>query len=145
MSFYRTLLAALATVVIASPVFAADDSSANAAKNAAAPAASASTAAPAQQAPAAVQVADASATAQAPAASQSPAASSEPSKVNLNKASAKDLMQVKGMNASKARAIVAYRKKHGDFKSIDDLNNVKGFKKIKPDTMKEIENQLSVE
>lgn len=66
-------------------------------------------------------------------------------KVNLNTASAKDLMKVKGLNASKARAIVAYRKKHGDFKSTDDLANVKGFKKLKPDALQEITSQVSVE
>lgn len=66
-------------------------------------------------------------------------------KVNLNTASAKDLMKVKGLNASKARAIVAYRKKHGDFKSTDDLAKVKGFKKLKPDTLQEITGQVSVE
>lgn len=63
-------------------------------------------------------------------------------KINVNKASAKELMKVKGINAAKARAIVAYRKKNGDFKSIEDLSNVKGFKKA---NMKQIEEQLTVE
>lgn len=54
-------------------------------------------------------------------------------------------MKVKGINASKARAIVAYRKKHGDFKSTDDLAKVKGFTKMKPDQLKAIQDQLSVE
>jgi competence protein ComEA len=54
-------------------------------------------------------------------------------------------MKVKGLNAAKARAIVAYRKKNGEFKSLEDLGNVKGFKKIKPDTFKTIQEQLTVE
>lgn len=66
-------------------------------------------------------------------------------KVNLNTATAKDLMKVKGLNASRARAIVVYRKKHGDFKSTQDLANVKGFKKMKSDTFLQIANQVTVQ
>jgi competence protein ComEA len=66
-------------------------------------------------------------------------------KVNLNTATAKDLMKVKGLNASRARAIVVYRKKHGDFKSTQDLTNVKGFKKMKPDAFMQIANQVTVQ
>jgi competence protein ComEA len=150
MSFYRTLLAAVAAVAIATPVFADDtaqpssDNSAPAAQSTdtgtAAP--SDQSAAPSDQsaAPSSDQSAapsDQSATDQ----SAAPAAAS----VNLNKASAKDLMKVKGINASKARAIVAYRKKHGDFKSTDDLAKVKGFTKMKSDQLKAIQDQLSVE
>lgn len=66
-------------------------------------------------------------------------------KVNINTATAKELMKVKGLNASKARAIVSYRKKNGDFKTIDDLANVKGFKKLKPMKLQQITEQLTVE
>ncbi len=66
-------------------------------------------------------------------------------KVNLNKATAKELMKVKGLNAPKARAIVAYRKKHGDFKSMDELMKVKGFKKVNQEKMEEISNQLTLD
>lgn len=66
-------------------------------------------------------------------------------KVNLNKASARELMKVKGLSAAKARAIVAYRKNHGEFKSTDDLTSVKGFKRMTPDMMKEIEDQVTVD
>lgn len=66
-------------------------------------------------------------------------------KVNLNTATAKDLMKVKGLNASRARAIVAYRKKHGDYKTTQDLANVKGFKKLKPQMMEEITSQVTVD
>lgn len=130
MSFYRSLLAAVAAVAIASPVF-ADDSSA----------------APASDAQANTTVAQAD-TAQAgdqASASASATTQATDSKININKATAKDLSKVKGLSMSKAKQIVAYRSKHGDFKSVDDLSNVKGFKKIKPDTMKQIQDQLSAE
>ncbi|MBX3709603.1 MAG: helix-hairpin-helix domain-containing protein [Gammaproteobacteria bacterium] len=77
------------------------------------------------------------------------AASAEPisaveTKVNINKASAKDLLKVKGMNVSKARAIISYRKKHGDFKSLDDLVHVKGMARVKAEEMKAIQDQLTL-
>lgn len=106
MSFYRTILAVVAAMVLAAPVFAND--------------ASAST-------------------------NPQTTAMATETKVNINKATAKDLMKIKGLNAAKARAIIAYRNKHGDFKALDDLSNVKGFKKVKPDAMKEIQGQLTVE
>lgn len=66
-------------------------------------------------------------------------------KVNLNTATAKDLMKVKGLNASRARAIVVYRKKNGDFKTTQDLAKVKGFKKMKPDSLEQITNQVTAQ
>lgn len=68
-------------------------------------------------------------------------------KVNLNTATAKELTKVKGINASKAKAIIAYRNKQTDkkFTSIDQLANVKGFKKMKPETLKTITDQLTIE
>ena len=133
MSFYRTLLAAVAAVAIATPVFADD----------AAPAQSTDSNAPAATQPAAT---DNSAAQPSAAMDQSTAATD--SKVNINKASAKELMKVKGMTASQARAIVAYRKKHakeGGFKATSDLANVKAFKKMKADKLQAIEDQLSVD
>ena len=73
-----------------------------------------------------------------------PAATLE-AKVNLNKATVKELMKVKGINAAKARAIVAYRKKHQRFTVGNELAKVKGFKKMKPERLKEIEDQVSVD
>ena len=66
-------------------------------------------------------------------------------KVDLNTATAKELTSVKGISASKARAIISYRKKHGEFKTTDDLVQVKGFKKLKPEQLKDIQDQLSVQ
>lgn len=108
MSFYRPFITAIATMGLATTVFAA------------VPAAT-PTAAPATTVATAVT-----------------------QKVNLNKADAKDLAAVKGMTASKVKAIIAYRKKQGDFKSMDELKNVKGFKRMDEKTMKEITDQLTL-
>ncbi len=53
-------------------------------------------------------------------------------------------MKVKGMGAARAKAIVMYRKKHGDFKSTDELKEVKGFKKMNEKKMNELTEQLTV-
>jgi competence protein ComEA len=47
--------------------------------------------------------------------------------VNLNTASQAELETLDGVGPVKAQAIVDYRKKNGDFKSVDDLNKVTGF------------------
>lgn len=67
------------------------------------------------------------------------------SKINVNQATVRDLMKVKGINASRARAIVAYRKKHGAFKAVQDIGIVKGFKKMKAARLQEVESQLSID
>lgn len=48
--------------------------------------------------------------------------------VNINNASATELAQkLKGVGASKAAAIIAYREEHGGFNSVEDLLHVKGI------------------
>ncbi|MDH3362918.1 MAG: helix-hairpin-helix domain-containing protein [Gammaproteobacteria bacterium] len=48
--------------------------------------------------------------------------------VNVNTADAETISaELKGVGLSKARAIVEYRKKHGPFKTADDLSLVKGI------------------
>ena len=48
--------------------------------------------------------------------------------VNVNKADAETISaELKGVGLAKARAIVEYRKKHGPFRSADDLSLVKGI------------------
>lgn len=48
--------------------------------------------------------------------------------VNINTADAATLdAAMKGVGPKSAAAIVAYRAKHGPFKSVDDLVNVKGI------------------
>ncbi|MGL6010931.1 MAG: ComEA family DNA-binding protein, partial [Shewanella oncorhynchi] len=46
--------------------------------------------------------------------------------VNINTASAEQLLVLKGIGAAKAQAIVDYRTKNGKFNAIDDLANVSG-------------------
>lgn len=49
-------------------------------------------------------------------------------KVNINAAGAMEIARVmKGVGMKKAKAIVAYRKSHGEFKSIKQLTAVKGI------------------
>lgn len=49
--------------------------------------------------------------------------------VNINTASQSELESVRGLGPAKAKAIIAYREKNGVFKSLEDLDNVKGFGK----------------
>jgi len=50
--------------------------------------------------------------------------------VDINSADAPALASaIKGVGPKKAEAIVAYRKEHGPFKSVDDLAKVKGISK----------------
>jgi len=60
--------------------------------------------------------------------------------VNINTASAEQLQQVHGIGAKTAELIVAYRNDHGPFKSIDDLEHVKGIGKK---TLKKIGDELT--
>ena len=45
-------------------------------------------------------------------------------KINLNKASARTIAKAKILTLMQAKAVVNFRKKHGAFKSIDDLAKV---------------------
>jgi competence protein ComEA len=56
--------------------------------------------------------------------------------VDINTASQSDLETVKGIGPVKAKAIIEYRKKNGNFKSIDDLDKVPGFGKKTVDSVK---------
>ena len=48
--------------------------------------------------------------------------------VNINTADAETISaELKGIGLSKAKAIVAYRTKHGPFRTVDDLSLVKGI------------------
>lgn len=47
--------------------------------------------------------------------------------VNINTADATALSKLKGVGKKKAAAIVAYRKAHCNFTSVNDLKNVKGM------------------
>ncbi len=56
--------------------------------------------------------------------------------VDLNNASQAELETVKGIGPAKAKAIIEYRKKNGNFKSTDDLDKVPGFGKKTVDSVK---------
>jgi competence protein ComEA len=60
-------------------------------------------------------------------AAQPALAGSEPPPVDLNTASAQDLDRLPGIGPAKAQAIVAYREKHGPFRSGLDLAGVPGI------------------
>lgn len=126
MSLLRTFLAAAIAVAIASPVF-AEDNSMEQSNNP-----SMQNNNPSMQTTTTEQT-------------TTTTTSTTETKVSLNKATVKDLMKVKGINAAKAKAIIAYRKKHNGFTSTDELSKVKGFQKMKPDTLRQIEDQVTVD
>lgn len=49
--------------------------------------------------------------------------------VNINTATAEQLSQLDGIGKTKAEAIILYREQHGQFKSLDDITQVKGIGK----------------
>lgn len=61
--------------------------------------------------------------------------------VNLNTASQSELESVKGLGPAKAKAIIAHREKQGLFKSVDELDQVKGFGKA---TVNKLRPELTV-
>lgn len=62
------------------------------------------------------------------AAPATPKSVSTPKSVNINTADAITISEVlKGVGPAKAEAIVAYRKEHGPFKSVEQLSEVKGI------------------
>ena len=62
--------------------------------------------------------------------------------VNLNTATQSELEAVKGLGPAKAKAIIEYRESKGAFKSMDDLDNVKGFGKA---SIEKLKGELTVE
>lgn len=61
--------------------------------------------------------------------------------ININSASPEQLDGLKGIGPTKAQAIVDYRRQHGPFKTVDDLQNVPG---IGPATLKDIRRDVMV-
>lgn len=116
MSFYRTFIAAVAAMGLATAVLADDTTTTTTTQT----------------------------SGNATVSQASDSTNAEQSKINLNTATAKELQKVKGVNSSKAKAIVSYRKKHGEFKSLDDLKQVAGFKKMNEQTLKDIQDQLTI-
>ena len=58
-------------------------------------------------------------------------------KVNINTASAEELMTLKGIGQTRAEQIIAYREKHGVFTSIEGIMEVDGIKKGTFDKLKD--------
>ncbi|MFN3751611.1 MAG: ComEA family DNA-binding protein [Thiobacillus sp.] len=56
--------------------------------------------------------------------------------VNINTATQSELEAVRGLGPAKAKAIIAYREQNGAFKSVDDLDKVKGFGKSSIDKLR---------
>lgn len=61
--------------------------------------------------------------------------------VNLNTATQSELEAVKGLGPAKAKAIIQYRQENGKFKSVDELDKVKGFGKA---TVEKLRGELTV-
>lgn len=61
--------------------------------------------------------------------------------VNINTATVEELTTLKGVGEKRAQEIIEYRKKHGHFKSVDDLGKVPG---IGPGLMKQIRSEITV-
>lgn len=62
--------------------------------------------------------------------------------VNINTATQSELEAVKGLGPSKAKAIIMYREANGGFKTLDELDNVKGFGKA---SIEKLQGELTVE
>jgi competence protein ComEA len=56
--------------------------------------------------------------------------------IDLNHATQAELETVKGIGPAKAKAIIDYRRKNGNFKSVDELDKVPGFGKKTVDSVK---------
>ena len=46
--------------------------------------------------------------------------------IDINKADMDTLMSIKGVGEKRAEAIIAYRDKHGNFTSVEELSDVQG-------------------
>lgn len=62
-------------------------------------------------------------------------------RVNINTASEHNLQRLYGIGEATARAVVEYRETHGEFKSADELLNVKG---IGEKTLEKIRDRITV-
>lgn len=61
--------------------------------------------------------------------------------VNINDADENELSSLNGIGPVKASAIIDYRNEHGEFKSIEELKEVKG---IGPKTVEKLRRQITV-
>ncbi len=117
MSFYRTLIATVAALGLATSVFAADE-------------VTTTTQTPADTSAAATTTTTTTTT-------------DATAQVNLNTATAEELAKVNGLNAKKSEMIVKYRTDNGNFTSVDDLKKVKGLR-LNAKQMKKVKSQLMI-
>ena len=61
--------------------------------------------------------------------------------ININTASAQELEALPGIGPTKAAAIVAYRKDHGKFNNVSEVQNVSG---IGPETYAQIKDLITI-
>ncbi len=61
----------------------------------------------------------------------------DPTKLNVNKATAKELMDGLGLTESEANAVIAYREKHGSFRAAGDLYIIYGLDGLKIEAQKD--------
>lgn len=62
-------------------------------------------------------------------------------KININTAGLEELMMLKGVGESRARAIIEYREQHGSFETPEDIMNISG---IKEGVFSKIKDQIAV-
>ena len=62
-------------------------------------------------------------------------------KVNINTAGLEELMTLKGVGESRARAIIEYREQQGSFETPEDIMNISG---IKEGVFSKIKDQIAV-
>ena len=66
----------------------------------------------------------------------------EAAKININKASAEELTQLKGVGSAYAEHIIQYRETHGPFATPEDIMKVPG---IGPKTWEENKDRIAIE
>lgn len=64
-----------------------------------------------------------------------------PGKINLNTATAQELMTLSGIGEAKAADIIAYREEHGGFETIEDIMKISGIKEA---VFEKIRDQITV-
>lgn len=63
-------------------------------------------------------------------------------KININTAGIEELDRLPGIGPVKAKSIIDFRKEHGNFKSIEEITNVKG---IGDKTFENIKNMITID
>ena len=71
-----------------------------------------------------------------------PSWATDAGKINLNKATAAELSQLKGIGMKYAERIVEFRDKNGSFKEVEDLLKIQG---IGPKTLEKNKDRIIVE